>query len=77
MNNNKRKNENLPKLENFKRDMGKPGSKTLRRSRNIVGNSTSHLREESALEFVGVSHESFSIRVFSVEIVREIRVVGV
>lgn len=57
--------------------MSKPGPPTLRRSGNFCGHSTSHLREEFALQLVGVSHESFSVRVFSAEIVGKIWVVGV
>lgn len=57
--------------------MNKPGSPALRRSRNLGGHPTCHLREKSALQVASVSHESFRICVFFVKILREIRVVGI
>lgn len=41
--------------------MSKPGSETLSGGRNFGGHATNHLREESALQVVGVSHESVCI----------------
>jgi hypothetical protein len=57
--------------------MNKPGSPALRRSGNSGRHSAFHLGKQRALQVVGVSHKSFSVRVFLGEVLREIRVVGV
>lgn len=57
--------------------MDEPATPSLRRARNLGGNSSGHLRQKFLPEAVRVGHESVGVGVLLAEIGREIGVVGV